>query len=140
MAADKNSQILLTFCQKWPIFAKSGHTFGHTRHIKVSRTWHRFSVTRLGDFCTLGNFFKPLATISLPKSLTFLGNFCKGVNIYHFSSEIIFGQLLQTFGNFLLITLTSTNSAYPDTRTFSIGDFFLFLKVANWKCDWCQLH
>ena len=29
-------------------------------------------------FCTLGNFFKPLATINLPKSLTFLGNFCKG--------------------------------------------------------------
>ena len=31
-----------------------------------------------------------LATINLPKSLTFLGNFCKGVKIYHFSSEIIF--------------------------------------------------
>ena len=56
-------------------------------------------------FCTLGNFFKPLATISLPKSLTFLGNFCKGVSIYQFSSEIIFGQLLQTFGDFYLVTL-----------------------------------
>jgi len=42
----------------------------------------------------LGNFLKPLATIILPKSPTFLGNFCKGVKIYHFSSEIIFGQLL----------------------------------------------
>ena len=30
--------------------------------------------------------------------------------------------------------------AYPDTRTFSIGDFFQFPKVANWKCDRCQLH
>ena len=59
-------------------------------------------------FCTLGNFFKPLATINLPKSLTFLGNFCKGVNIYQFSSEIIFGQLLQTFGDFYLVTLTYT--------------------------------
>ena len=52
------------------------------------------SVTRLGDFWTLGNFLKPLATINLPKSPTFLGIFCKGVKIYHFSSEIIFGQLL----------------------------------------------
>ena len=46
------------------------------------------SVTRLG------NFSKPLATINLPKSLKFFGNFCKGVNIFNFTSEIIFGQLL----------------------------------------------
>ena len=45
-------------------------------------------------FCTLGNFLKPLAKINLPKSLTFLGNFCKVVKMYDFSSEIIFGQLL----------------------------------------------
>ena len=44
-------------------------------------------------FCTLSNFLKPLATMNLPKSLTFLGNFCKGLKIYQFSSEIIFGQL-----------------------------------------------
>ena len=59
-------------------------------------------------FCTVGNFFKPLATIKLPKSLTFLGNFCKGIKIYHFSSEIIFGQLLQTFGDFYLVALAIT--------------------------------
>ena len=50
-------------------------------------------------FCTLGNF------LNLPKSLTFLGNFCKGVKIYQFFSEIIFEQLLQTFGDFFLVTL-----------------------------------
>ena len=49
-------------------------------------------------FCTLANFFKPLATISLPKSLTFLGNFCKGVNIHHFSSEIILGNFYRHWG------------------------------------------
>ena len=43
---------------------------------------------------TLGKFIKPLATMKLPKSPRFLGNFCKGVKIVHFSSEIIFGQLL----------------------------------------------
>ena len=31
---------------------------------------------------------------NLPKSLTFLRNFGKGVKIYHFSSEMIFGQVL----------------------------------------------
>ena len=52
------------------------------------------SVTRFGDFCTLGNFLKPLATITLLKSPTVLGNFCKGVKMDHFSTEIIFGKLL----------------------------------------------
>ena len=48
-------------------------------------------------YLTLRNFSKPVATINLPKFPTFLG---KGVNIFNFSSEIIFGQLyrhLETF-------------------------------------------
>ena len=45
-------------------------------------------------YWTLGNFLKPLATINLPKFPTFLGDFFKVVKIYHFSSKIIFGQLL----------------------------------------------
>ena len=56
-------------------------------------------------YLILGNFSKPVGTMSLPKYTTFIGNFCKGVKIFHFSSELIFGQLLQTFGNFLLVTL-----------------------------------
>ena len=63
------------------------------------------SVTRLGIFLHFWQLFKALATINLPKSPTFLGNFCKGVKIFHFSSEINFGQLLQTFGDFSLVTL-----------------------------------
>ena len=43
------------------------------------------------------NYFAQIAHI--------LGNFCKSVKIFHFSSEIIFGKLLQTFGDFLLVTL-----------------------------------
>ena len=62
-------------------------------------------MTRWANYLTLGNFLKPLAQIILPKSPTFWGNFCKGVKIYHFSSEIIFGQLLQTFGDFFLVAL-----------------------------------
>ena len=45
-------------------------------------------------YCTLGNFSKHVATINLPKLLSLLSNFCKGIKIFHFSSEIIFGQLL----------------------------------------------
>ena len=42
------------------------------------------SVTRFAIFWTLDNFLKPLATINLPKSPTFLGKFCKGVKISFF--------------------------------------------------------
>ena len=56
--------------------------------------WLIFSVTSLGDILDFGNFLKPLATINLSKSLTFLGNFCKGVKVIYFSCETIFGQLL----------------------------------------------
>ena len=56
-------------------------------------------------FGLLGNFSKPFATLILPKSPTLLGNFCKGVKIL--SSEVIFGQLLQAFGDFLLVTLVA---------------------------------
>ena len=58
------------------------------------------SVTRLADLFDFGTLLKHLATIILPKYPTFLGNFCKGVKMSHFSSEIIFGQLLWTLGNF----------------------------------------
>ena len=59
------------------------------------------SVTRLGNF---GGLFKVCGN-NLP---TFKGNFWKGVKIFHFSSEIIFGQLLlQTLGDFFLVTLHS---------------------------------
>ena len=34
-------------------------------------------MTSLAIYLTLGNFSKPMATVSLPKSTTFLGNFCK---------------------------------------------------------------
>ena len=45
------------------------------------------SVTRFSDLLDFGQLFKALATINLPQSPPFLGNFCKGVKIFHFSSE-----------------------------------------------------
>ena len=56
-------------------------------------------------YWTLGKFLKPLATINLPKSPTFFSNFHKVVKIFHFSCDIIFGQLLWTFGDLFLVTL-----------------------------------
>ena len=57
---------------------------------------------QIGQFIVLWATIQSLlATINLPKYPTFLGNFCKGVKIINFSNEIIFGQLLLTFGNFL---------------------------------------
>ena len=57
-------------------------------------------MTRLGDLLNFEQVLKPLATINLPKSPTLLGNFCTGVKIFNFSSEIILGnfyRLLKTF-------------------------------------------
>ena len=65
--------------------------------IPVSLGMPRYLLPVLPDlaiYLTFGNFLNPLATISFHKSPTFLGNFCIGVKIYHFSCEIIFVQFL----------------------------------------------
>ena len=61
-------------------------------------TFKTSSETRLVDLLDFGQLFK--ARIILPKLPTFLGNFGKVVKIFHFASEIIFGQLLQAFATF----------------------------------------
>ena len=67
---------------------------------------------RIGRFIELWATFQSLwQQLHLPKSLKFLGNFCKGVKIFNFSSEISSGQLLQTFGDFLLVTLLQSSNA-----------------------------
>ena len=52
-------------------------------------------------FCTLGYFLKPLASINLPKSPTFLGIFCKGVYYLSFSGEIILGNFYRHLAIFI---------------------------------------
>ena len=60
------------------------------------------SVTRLGNLLDFGrNFSKPVATIVFPKLTTLLGNFCKGVKMFHF--------LVKSFlGNFHLLLVKSS--------------------------------
>ena len=72
-----------------------------------------FQCDQIGRFFGPGQLFEAMGIINLPKSLTFLGNFCKGVKIFNFSSEIIFGQLLKTFGDFLLVTLVTSQTHGP---------------------------
>ena len=58
------------------------------QELVVDSVWPDWAI-----YCTLGNFLKSVATIILPELPTFLGSFCKGVKRFHFSSEMIFGQL-----------------------------------------------
>ena len=60
--------------------------YNHRGFIRLATDWAINS--------TLGKFLKPLVTINLTKSPTLLGNVCKGVKIYHLSSEITFGKIL----------------------------------------------
>ena len=57
-------------------------------------------MTRSGDFLDLGNFLKSLATANLPKSPIFLGNFCKGVKIYHFLVQSFLGNFYRRLAIF----------------------------------------
>ena len=52
------------------------------------------SVTILGDFLHFGQLLKACGNNYFSQIAHILGNFCGGVKMYHFSSEIIFGQLL----------------------------------------------
>ena len=78
------------------------------------------NVTRLGDFLHFGQFLKPLATINLPIPLTFLGNFCKGVKIIHFSSEIILGNFYRHLAIFIWSHWTcSTKLFWPNDLKYA---------------------
>ena len=66
---------------------------------------------QIGQFIILWIIFQsPGQKLFCPNRQHILGNLCKGVEIFHFIREILFGQLLQTFGDFLLVTLV--NSRY----------------------------
>jgi len=66
---------------------------------------NKTSVTRLGDLLDFGQLFKAFGNNKFAQISHILRHFCKVVKIYLFSSEIILGQLLQTFGDFILVTL-----------------------------------
>ena len=78
----------------------------------------------LAIYWTLGKFLKPLPAINLPKSPPFLGNFCKGVKIYYFSSEIILGNFYRHLAIF------SGHTGYIDAMTSPA------LKMFRWNTSY----
>ena len=89
----------------------------------------RSSVTRLGDFFTLwATFQSPWQQLFCPNCQHILGNFCKFVKIIHFARKILFGQLLWTFVNFLLVTLLIESEQH--FRKFSLD----YVSAHSW-CD-----
>ena len=64
---------------------------------------HTVCVIRLGGLLHFWQLFKACGTIILPKLPTYLGNFCKGVKIFYFFSEIIFGNMLNLLWSILLL-------------------------------------
>ena len=82
---------------------------------RLQAEWPDWSI-----YWTLGNFLKPLATINLSKSHKFLGNFCEGVKIYHFSNKIILGDcyrhlVILFWSHWLQVTIYKSVSIFcPD--------------------------
>ena len=56
-------------------------------------------------YWTLGNFSKPLATIVLSKSQTFLSNFWKGSKLYHFLLKYFLGNFYRHLAIFSVHTV-----------------------------------
>ena len=55
-------------------------------------------------YWTLVNFSRPVATIIFAQISHILRQFCKDIKIFNFYGEIIFGQIIQTFSNCLLVS------------------------------------
>ena len=66
----------------------------------------RIQFDPIGRFIILWTTFEsPGQKLFCPNRQHISGNFCKGVKIFHYTRELRLGELLLTFGNFLLVTL-----------------------------------
>ena len=88
----------------------------------------------LAIYWTLGNFLMPLAPINLPKSPSFLGNLCKGVKIYHFSSGNHFGATFIDIWRFFW----SHCSWVTFTRQCKCQEI-AFRRRKNFAAGWCAI-
>ena len=66
------------------------------------------SVTRLGNLLHFGQLFKASGNNYFAQIVYILGNYWKGVKIFDFSCEIIFGNFYKHLATFLLLTLIMT--------------------------------
>ena len=66
----------------------------------------RIQFDPIGRFIIIWTTFEsPGQKLFCPNRQHISGNFCKGVKIFHYTRELRLGELLLTFGNFLLVTL-----------------------------------
>ena len=79
----------------------------------------------IGLWATFKSFWQQFIC---PNLSHYQGIFCKEIKIYHFSSEIIFGQVLQTFDDFFLVTLPAIHNRIH---------YSLFLKWDNSNLFFC---
>ena len=130
----KNVLKIFTFWSKMIFLENLGVTKFSFHHFLVKRNFKRWnqptSVTRLGNLLHFGQFVKATwKQLICPNPPTLLGNFCKGVKIYPFSSQIIFGQLLQTFGDVFLVTLQPMNEWKNEAVDALKMPFYLFEQI-----------
>ena len=126
VGANKRFMLLIVFCYQKLIFREKRRSKDKKNHVKGGEIqtgkcrrrksfkgfveWGKIVKNFLQPvwpdwviYWTLGTFLKPLATINLPKSPTFLGYFCQGVKIYHFWATFI------NIWRFFLVTLLATD-------------------------------
>ena len=83
-----------------------------------------------GNLLDFGQLFK---TIILTKSPTFLVNYCKGVKIFNFSSEIILGNFYRHLSTFYWSHWRQT-SRQADSRQGTYIDRYIHQKVGFQPC------
>ena len=113
-------------CKKETILGSGCGSVGRT---VTSNNRDLRSVTILGDLLDFGQLL-PSAPINLPKSTSLLGNFVQVSKSIIFLLKSFFVQLLQTFGDFYLVTL--------DLRYESSHQQILF--SVNWQTLFDQLQ
>ena len=89
--ANNSSRRYLQRPNSWQLTGSKMTPFDPRQRREFPKTWgcKEWAAKGMGSSAvwpdwTLGNFSKPGATISLPKSITFLDNFCKGFKIFNF--------------------------------------------------------
>ena len=93
--------------------------FWNKQQCKIESHWFSFQWWAVWPdwaiYCTLGYFSKPVARFICPKLLTFSVNFCKGVKISNYSSEIFLGNFYRHLATFYWSHWTLFNLLYVDS-------------------------
>ena len=136
VAAQKNPNLFLKWADKIPfiLFAKSSMIYP-SEHVLSHTFTHVLALVQCDqigrNFDTLGNFSKPVARIILPKLPTFQAIF-KGVTIFLFYGEMIFGQLFTGHAALVWGVLEQLSLSWW-FLSFSDGAGFFFLCFAIFK-------